>query len=99
MATTLKSVRSMRSRVLRLTDRQQQAPREHHRAHGRAGLGVGAVGRQHPVLAVRLGLVVRSLTAGQICPPGNGIGPLHDQRVQQLGVLGLHGEARPNWNQ
>ena len=72
---------------------EQQPPAEHDRCHARAGLGVGAIGRQLPVVAERLVLVVRALPAGDVRAARDRVVPLAREGVEQLVVAGLDGDV------
>ncbi len=73
--------------------REQEAPRDHDRPDRRARLRVGAVRRQHEVVAERLVLVVRPLPAGDVGARGLRALPLPRDRGDELVVPGLHGHV------
>ena len=72
---------------------EQQSPGEHHRADAGARLGVGAVRREHEVIAERLARVQRAHPAGQVGAPGDRRLPLPDHGAEQLVVAGLDGDV------
>jgi len=80
--------------VGRLRSGEQQPPAEHRRSDGRAGLRVGAVGRQLPVVAEPLVLVARTLPTRDVGAPGDRPVPLAPQRIEQCGVPELDGDVR-----
>ncbi len=74
--------------------REQQPPAEHDRRDRRARLGVGPVGREDPVVAERLVLVVRAHAAGEVGAAGDRVLPLRDQRREQFLVPLLHCDVK-----
>ena len=65
---------------------EQQPPGEHHRADAGAGLGVGAVGRQLPIVAEPSSWWCGALAAGQIGAACDRASPTGRQRGEQIVV-------------
>ena len=76
-------------RVLVLAGGQQEPPAQHDRRDARAGLRVGAVGRQLEVIAERLVLVMRADSAGDVRTAGHAVRPLPANRRLPARVTGL----------
>ena len=79
--------------VAQVAGREQQPVGEHDGGDAGAGLGVGAVRRQHEVVAERLVEVAGAHAAGDVRPAGERAVELPDDGGEQLVVAGLDGHV------